>query len=641
MEEFEHEDLTPELKDHIKTAFTATLGFPPRPIQCLAVFLVAFLGLTTLLVSGTGTGKTAVMQITSILLGGITIVIVPLNGLGSDQKNRANAATNKIEAYHFDSIKNPKEQQRLCKYLLSDEVKGKSIILFASPQHLDNNIWAKLIHECINQEKITSLFVDEAHAVVMAGKTYRDEFLRLWKNLFQHLPSDTPICGMTATLTEPVLADLESILGIKFDRPLIWSDAMLKRRNINLILSYKSQTLTRIKQSVKKHLSIKTRHIFVYCNTAARSTGAVRECLVEVLAKEEIRGDVLVLNGRCGDDEKAYLIELLTMKKEEHPCYESKEHEYMMKYNPIIIILTNAADMGIDDDRCGLVAMDGVCGSMFQYAQRHGRAGRVPLPQDHSSVPYESLMVVTLGSFVYLATRNLKDSTPAQYTFKKERLEEVLQFAVLQNGCLYQKLEQFFGNPSNKKERKKAAAKTQGRGRAGRRSKRPTKKGRKEQDSNDVPEEEKQCCTGGEGIGAGKCSYCFPVRGEKRLVLDVHALVRELTLVVFLDSNEVSPTEMTVKLWPQRNRLFPNLIGGTQRRIIIADIELLVLQLIAGHLLSYSVKALPVKIKNKDILVMRVSPQMTTLGEGGSNCLAFNDKARWNGIGTYNIPDGM
>jgi len=180
------------------------------------VFLIAFLGLTTLLISGTGTGKTAVLHVASILLGGFTIVIVPLHGLGSEQTNRANAIDN-IEAYHLDAIKHPKRRKQLCQYLLTCTSSTKSVILFASPQTLDVKCWKDLIQASVEGGKITAVFVDEAHSIVLAGKTFRSEFLRLWKNLFQYLPTDVPIMAVTATMTEPVLSELKKILNLKFD----------------------------------------------------------------------------------------------------------------------------------------------------------------------------------------------------------------------------------------------------------------------------------------------------------------------------------------------------------------------------------------------------------------------------------------
>jgi len=387
---------------------------------------------------------------------------------------------------------------------------------------------------------------------------------------------------------------------------------------------------------MERHLKIKNRHLFIYCNTATRAVGTVRMCCVDLLAKLGIAADVLCFNGQCGDFEKAFFMELLTLNKN-NPQLNQQEHAYLLKWVPLICTLTNAADMGIDDQQCGLVAIDGFCSDMYGYAQRFGRAGRVPLPAG-CTVPYECLMVVTLASFCYLARRNIMDSTPEQHDFYKARLHEILEFAVLQTGCLYAKLESFFGNPEKKKEERRAKKKEQaqeGRQKRGRRKRNQSKKARPAIVEDIAPSATSDCCAGSEGIGGGKCSYCFPTAGEEQLNVNVAALVRELRLTVFDKTDQIGPLVAANILWKHKKgaNLFMPVTG--QRRIFKADIELLILQMIAAKILSYQVVTVPLGKKN--VLSVRISVIITQLGDGGTKCQAFEDAERWNGIGEYNL----
>ena len=377
----DYDGLNDDIKKHITQMFVAELSIDPRPIQTLGIFLLAFMHLTTLLVSGTGTGKTAIMHGTALLLRGITLVIVPLTGLGSQQKDRANSTCNKIKSFHLDTIKNQDRQERVSQYCQNNHA-TKSIILFVSPQTLDKRFWHDFIKNCIHQGMITSVFVDEAHAVVMAGRTFRDEFLRLWANLFETLPHWVPIMCMTATMTQTIFDDLKKIFRLEFDE-VVWFDTTLQRRDIELVLRYKSQTLATLKSCVTRHLKVDDRHVMIYCNKVTRATGAVRQSMLDLLEKNNMESiDVLCFNGQCGDFEKNYFIEIVTLNHDTDPLAQSTNHRYMFQYNPRVLLLTDAGEMGIDDRCCGFVGHDGICPNMFVYSQRNGRCGRVDLPPD-------------------------------------------------------------------------------------------------------------------------------------------------------------------------------------------------------------------------------------------------------------------
>jgi superfamily II DNA helicase RecQ len=82
----------------------------PREFQVEAVAWLVFEAKTCLfLIQKTGKGKPAVVLTASTLLQGITLLVVPLLGLGCDQVARVQHHCHKVEAFHLD--KNRGEDQ--------------------------------------------------------------------------------------------------------------------------------------------------------------------------------------------------------------------------------------------------------------------------------------------------------------------------------------------------------------------------------------------------------------------------------------------------------------------------------------------------------------------------------------------------
>eukprot|EP00978_Attheya_sp_CCMP212_P031749 scaffold121143_cov65-Attheya_sp.AAC.1 len=92
------------------------------------------------------------MQSAGTLLGGVTLVIVPLLALGADQVTkilRANQAYGVVKGYHLDEIKTPERRDMIIQELLHLNPDSKtSIFIFASPQAIVSNTapWRGAIH---------------------------------------------------------------------------------------------------------------------------------------------------------------------------------------------------------------------------------------------------------------------------------------------------------------------------------------------------------------------------------------------------------------------------------------------------------------------------------------------------------------
>jgi superfamily II DNA helicase RecQ len=147
----------------------------PRDFQVEAVARLVFEPKTCLfLIRKTGEGKSAVVLTSATLLRGITLVVVPLLGLGCDQVAKAQRRLHhKVEAYHLDENRGDDQvalQQRL---LTITHLRAQSIILYASPQSLkEGSSWSPLL-KCLSGRKLFTLLVcDEAHTVPLHGRSF-------------------------------------------------------------------------------------------------------------------------------------------------------------------------------------------------------------------------------------------------------------------------------------------------------------------------------------------------------------------------------------------------------------------------------------------------------------------------------------
>jgi hypothetical protein len=112
----------------------------PCPFQVFAIYCMVFMCSQVLcLIRKMGGGKSLVIITTAAMLRGVTIMMVPLIGLGSDQVNKAANIGQRIEAYHVDENVGNNFlclMKRLLSLKMQNGRSGSSIILYCSPQSL-------------------------------------------------------------------------------------------------------------------------------------------------------------------------------------------------------------------------------------------------------------------------------------------------------------------------------------------------------------------------------------------------------------------------------------------------------------------------------------------------------------------------
>ncbi len=130
------------------------------------------------LIRKTGEGKSLVLQGMASMLKGLTVVMVPLLGLGADQEEKCNNANDdSVEAYHLDEYRHS-NASALRSHLNDYSRKEKSsIILFVSPQRISHNLfWYPVLMSLARRGCISAVCIDEVHATVQNYESFRPEF---------------------------------------------------------------------------------------------------------------------------------------------------------------------------------------------------------------------------------------------------------------------------------------------------------------------------------------------------------------------------------------------------------------------------------------------------------------------------------
>ena len=93
-----------------------------------------------LLIQGTGSGKSAVVQTVGVVDCGVTLVVEELLAVATDQKSKVRSASNAyspVLAYQLDSLKNPLLVNKLqSKLLAMNKTSNCTLFLYSSPECL-------------------------------------------------------------------------------------------------------------------------------------------------------------------------------------------------------------------------------------------------------------------------------------------------------------------------------------------------------------------------------------------------------------------------------------------------------------------------------------------------------------------------
>nr|XP_027205231.1 ATP-dependent DNA helicase Q1-like [Dermatophagoides pteronyssinus] len=174
----------------------------------LAAINAILSGLDVLLIMPTGGGKSLCFQITSLITGGLTIVVSPLISLIEDQLSTLKSL--KISAKILDKD-NKEESSKILKSLEQSTIPFR--ILYVTPEKLKHNsMLMKQLDKCYRNNNLKLIVIDEIHCLSTWGHNFRRDYQFLTQVHRQF--SKTPILGLTATATTKTISDLINILEI-------------------------------------------------------------------------------------------------------------------------------------------------------------------------------------------------------------------------------------------------------------------------------------------------------------------------------------------------------------------------------------------------------------------------------------------
>jgi ATP-dependent DNA helicase RecQ len=309
-----------------------TFGFPSFRANQEAVCRAATDGRDVLLVMPTGAGKSLCYQLPAIARGGTALVISPLIALMDDQATKLTAAGLRVARIHSGLSRD--EARQACR----DYLDGTLQFLFIAPERMRVPNFPAMLAK----KKPSLIAIDEAHCISAWGHDFRPDY----RTLGDFLPAlrPAPVIALTATATPTVQKDI--ITQLQLTQPELFIHGF---RRHNLAIEIVELSKPRRNEFTAKLLNEKSnRPAIVY----APSRKAAEE-----------------LASTLGGSAAAYHAGL-------DPATRERVQRHFLTGKLEVVVATIAFGMGIDKADVRTVVHTALPGSVEQYYQEIGRAGR-------------------------------------------------------------------------------------------------------------------------------------------------------------------------------------------------------------------------------------------------------------------------
>ena len=457
-------DMNPIYERWIRKAMLDDWGIQfPHEWQIRAIADIVFSrDTTTFLIAKTGSGKSAVPLTVGSLLTGVTLTMVPLVGLGSDQVNKCSNPDNFIEGYHLDEHRGS-DSGLLRKRLLSlgeYEADNVAIFIYASPQSIDvGRDWHRTLMTLSSRNLIRLIVVDEAHSVAQDGRDFRPEFrtaVSALRKIYDNSPTPINFLAMSATFRR----DDQDVISRLWTRPpdkVIWLE--LSRRGIGLDVVISGNPTSSIVKCMSSDYKIPTTtKTIVYTNSKRAAMGSLSKALEAMLEKCErnwrnsgydfVPGRVISFTGDDGLQSKVHIMRAWARDLDDVPVHEDEFGDPGDELpNLLIMPATKAADCGVSSNSCRRSYRMGIASSLYSIVQEMGRVDRVPTGDDLDPTQNRYEVHLSFTCAVKLYARIMQHPEKSERELQLASFMEVLCFLVIPSECQHVHLERYFEAP--------------------------------------------------------------------------------------------------------------------------------------------------------------------------------------------------
>jgi ATP-dependent DNA helicase RecQ len=350
-------------KSKPNAALERWFGFPsfrPQPVDDMGrplqerIVAEAMAGKSVLGILPTGTGKSVCYQIPALSrfdkTGALTVVISPLVALMADQVQGLARAGISAAVTVNGMLSLPERHDALEKVRMGD-----AAMLLISPEQLRS----PSIRTVLQQREVGLWVLDEAHCVSKWGHDFRPDY-RYVSRFIKEFSGDSPapVLCLTATAKPEVVRDIRDHFQTRLGVDLMLLDGGAVRTNLSFAVlpTQKATKLTDILSAIEANLPPEgASGAVVYC-----ATRGATEKVAEFLKGQGLAADFFHAGlppDRKRDVQEAFRTGQLR-----------------------VIAATNAFGMGIDKPDIRLVVHGDIPGSLENYLQEAGRAGRDRAP---------------------------------------------------------------------------------------------------------------------------------------------------------------------------------------------------------------------------------------------------------------------
>ena len=280
----------------------------------------------------TGGGKSITFQVPALAMEGICIVVTPLIALMKDQVDNLRRLGIKATAVYSGMTR----QEIIAQ--LENCIFGDYKFLYVSPERLGTDIFKSKL-QAMN---VCLLVIDESHCISQWGYDFRPSYLSI-ADIREDLPG-VSVLALTATATPEVVNDIQERLH------------------------FREKNVFR-KSFVRKNLSYIVRQTEDKINTLIYILGKVPGTAIVYVRNRKRTKEIAVLLQQAGISADFFHAGL---NRDDKNLRQNRWKNNECR----VIVSTNAFGMGIDKPDVRLVVHMDMPGSLEEYYQEAGRAGR-------------------------------------------------------------------------------------------------------------------------------------------------------------------------------------------------------------------------------------------------------------------------